>query len=60
VGSNPATPAAEIAGQRAQCVSCTGPSGFVRVHLRDYRAGVPKMPSMSVAPAWITGRICFG
>jgi hypothetical protein len=39
----------------------------VRVYQRDYRfprvygrcGSAPKIPSMTTAPVWITGRICF-
>jgi hypothetical protein len=40
---------------------------LLRVYLSDYRFSrvydrrscVPKMPSMTTAPVWITGRICY-
>ena len=70
VGSNPATPTAETADQERPhvrtlliCFVCV--SNCVTIDpecvLSDYGycGAAPKMPSMTTAPVWITGRICL-
>ena len=67
VGSNPATPTAETADQAGTEFSIRLICFCLRVYLSDYRfpraydrrSCVQKMPSMTTAPVWITGRICF-
>ena len=68
MGSNPATPTEKVQVRATFLRSESGLTCFrLRVYLRDYRfprvydrfSCAPKIRSMTTAPVWITGRICF-